>query len=497
MRRHALGASLILAGIVTAIPAGPVEAQTNGFVLHCLSARAAGQACITRARADVPTNLFHDPASIVWFDRPALEVNVSAFMPSLTYENSANPHVQNGASHVYPLGSLAYVGPRLSQSLSWAVGIEPIGGFGSDFRLRHDLLGGGQDYASFFAALKAGPVVAWRPLPSLSVGAGAYATYARIDDFRMPFAMPPSAAAGMGMLMQMDEHYAGMFSGVTEMVAYGDSRDFDGWGWGATVGAAWVGPHGLRVSASWSPKSTLDLDGATATIDMNRQFEAMFGVLVQERMQHHGMAPDQAQASVADVLGHAGLDLTRGASATYDASTELSVPQTAGLGASIRLGSRWGLALEGVWMDWSNAESTMPFRLTGGDNPNVNLLVNGDPAAADFTYPFPLHWKDSWSGKAGVQFDAGATTALRAGYLYGSNPVPGNTVFIAFPAISTHAVTAGAGFRVLGVPFETALVHAFETRITGAAQHAVSGEYSGSVTTMRQTVITLGAVWSF
>ena len=149
-------------------------------------------------------------------------------------------------------------------------------------------------------------------------------------------------------------------------------------------------------------------------------------------------------------------------------------------------------------MDWSRAEKVMPFVLTGGDNPNVNILVNGDPLNGAFTYPFPLEWKDSWTSKAGVAFALSTETTLRAGYLHGGNPVPANTVFIAFPAISSQAVTAGAGFHLLGVPLEASLVHALNTRITGAPSgHRVGSEYQASFTTMRQTVLTLGAVWVY
>lgn len=489
------GATLLAAGL--AMPAA-TTAQTNGFVLHCLSARAAGQGCVTRARDDVPTTLFRDPAALAWYQRPLLEANLSAFMPSLTFHNSANPARADGARHVYPLGSAAYAGGRIGGRVAWGVGMEPIGGFGSDFKLHHDLLGQGQDYESFFAALKAGPALAIELAPGLSLGASAYATYAQIRDFRMPFTMPPDAAAGMGMIVQMDSHYPGMFANVHELTAYGDSYDFAGWGVGTSVGLAWRAGEALRVSASWSPRSRIDLDGATATIDMSRQFEAMFGVLVQERMQYHGMNAGEAQASVMQALGQAGMNLQLGTSATYQAATELSEPQTAGAGLSLRVAPRWTLALEGVWMDWSAAESVMPFKLTGGDNPNVNILMNGDPSNGDVTYPFPLHWKDSWSGKTGVAYQASDVTTLRAGYLHGQNPVPDNTVFIAFPAISSQAVTVGAGFELLGLPVEASLVHALSTRITGATTgHMLGAEYQQSRTTMRQTVLTLGGVWKY
>lgn len=475
----------------------PAVAQTNGFVLHCLSARAAGEACVTRARDDVPTNLLRDPASLTWQERPTLEVNISSFMPTLSFRNDANSARVKGAQHVYPLGSIAYVGPKRGR-FSWAVGMEPIGGFGSDFSLRHDLLGSGRDYESFFAALKAGPAVSFDVLPGLSVGLAGYVSYAQIRDFRMPFTMPPDAVAGMAMITGMDLHYPIMFSDFTELTAYGDSHDFAGWGSGATVGLAWRPLDALRVSASWSPRSTLKLDGARATIDMTKQFEGLFGVMVQERMTYHHMSAEEAQASVSQLLGDAGIDLATGARATYQAATELSEPQTAGIGFGIRLGSKWSVALEGVWMDWSRAERDMPFILTGGDNPNVNLLVNGEPSNGDFTYPFPLRWKDSWTSKAGVAYTLSDATTLRAGYLHGSSPVPDNTVFVAFPAIASQAVTAGAGFRFLGMPLEVSVVHALNTRITGRANgHLLGAEYQNSNTAMRETVVTVGLVRVF
>ena len=488
-------AALLLGGML--YPAG-AGAQTNGFVMHCLSARAAGQGCVTRARDDVPTDLFRDPAALAWYQRPTLEANIGAMLPTLTFRNRANAITADGARHAYPLGSIAYVGPKLTPRVSWAVGMEPIGGFGSDFSLSHDLLGRNQNYESFFAAVKVGPALALQVAPGVSVGVSSYATYAQIRDFRMPFTMPPQAAAGMGAIMQLDPHYPAMFAGVTELTAYGNSYDFSGWGWGTSVGAAWKVNDRVRLSASWSPRTTIRLDGASATIDMNRQFEAMFGVMVQERMQMHGMQPADAQASVAQLLGQAGMDLSLGASGAYQAATELSDPQTAGIGLNVNAGARWNLAFEGVWMDWSSAQTVMPFILSNGNNPNVNILVNGDPANGNFTYPFPLHWEDSWTGKAGVAFRASDVTTLRAGYLRGNNPVPGNTVFIAFPAISAQAVTAGAGFRVLALPLEASVVHAFNATQRGVnGQHLLGAEYQSSRTTMRQTVFTLGGVWKY
>jgi hypothetical protein len=65
---------------------------------------------------------------------------------------------------------------KLTPRVSWAAGMEPIGGFGSDFSLRHALLGAQQDYESFFAALKVCPAVAFELAPGLTIGASGYAS---------------------------------------------------------------------------------------------------------------------------------------------------------------------------------------------------------------------------------------------------------------------------------------------------------------------------------
>ncbi len=152
MSRASAGALVVGAALLLLPPSA--QGQTDGFVLHCLSARAAGLGCVTRGQEGIPTTLFHDPAGIVSFDRPALEVNLTAFVPALSFRNSANARGADGALHGYPMGSVAYVGRKLAGGrLTWALGMEPIGGFGSDFKLTNPVLGAAQEYESFFAAV--------------------------------------------------------------------------------------------------------------------------------------------------------------------------------------------------------------------------------------------------------------------------------------------------------------------------------------------------------
>ena len=502
MRARTLAGAAALGLMAVAGPRS-AHAQTNGFILQCLSAQASGLGCVTRAQPDLPTSLFRDPAALVDFERPALEVNLTSFNPTVTFSNGANPEEVTGARHMYPLFSAAFTGARLGENVAWAVGVEPIGGFGADFMLQHDLLSGPEGtavgYETMFAALKAGPALAWRFAPGWSVGGSVSLTYAQIRDFRMPFTLPASAPLGMGGLAQLDPQvYGPLFQQFTELTAYGDSEGYDGFGWSADLGLRYKRDNGLTFAASWSPRRPIELSGGTAVIDMTAQFEQMLGAMVMARAQAYGETPEQAQAAVMAQLGQAGLDLAAGVSSTYDAATELNLPMTFGAGISAPVGEGLRLAGEVEWRQWSEAQGTMPFLLSAGTNPNLNLMMNGDPTDATFAYPFPLEWKDTWTAKVGLEYLRESGWGFRGGYLYGQNPVPDNTVFIAFPAIATNALTLGTTVPLGAIGLDVSLVQALNTELDGCGQNHLNGaEYLNSTSGLSQTVVTAGIRWIF
>ena len=497
------GAAAFALGMLVLTGPTPAKAQTNGYVLQCLSARVSGLGCVTRAQPAAPASIFRDPAAVVDFERPSLEFNLMSFNPTVTFQNSANTSEVTGARHSYPMLSVAYTGRRLGKNVAWALGVEPIGGFGSDFRLQHQLLSGtqgtGVDYETFFAALKAGPAIAWRFAPGWSVGASVSLTYAQITEFRMPFTLPPSVPQGMGGIAQLDPPvYGPLFQQFTELTAYGDSEGYDGFGWSADLGVRYHSDGGTIFAASWSPKRPIALDGGTARIDMTAQFEQMLGYMIMARAQAYGETQQEAQAAVMQQLGQAGIDMSAGVAADYAAATELNLPMTVGAGLSTPLGRAFRVSAEVEWRQWSEAQGRMPFILTEGTNANLNLMMNGDPTNSDFEYPFPLDWEDTWTAKMGLEYDLESGYALRTGFLYGQNPVPNNTVFIAFPAISTNAISVGATLPLGSVPLDVSVLQALKNEVEGIGEGHLNGaEYLNSTSGLSQTVVTLGVRWSF
>ena len=496
MRQILRGGALLALAFVPAAAA----AQTNGFVLQCLSARTSAMGCVTRAQADRPTSLFRDPAGLTSFAGAALEVNVAPFMPSLTFNNGAN--ARDGALHAYPMASFAYVAPRPHKRVAWALGMEPIGGFGSDFILRHALLSGPTNapiaYKSFFAAAKFGPSVGIEVAPGFSIGGSVSGVYALITDFRMPFSMPAGIATGLAGIPALDPPvYGPLFQQFTELTAYGDSKDYSGLTWTGDVGVAYRG-EGVAFSLSWSPERPIDVDGGSAVIDMGAQFGQMMQAMIAARMAAYGETAAAAQSAVAGQLTSAGVDLAAGMTGSYTAATTITLPMTVGAGMSYPVTRSWTVGAEVEWRKWSTADRVMPFVLTEGTNRNINLMLNADPADGRFTYPFQLRWKDALSTKVGSSYRLASGNVLSAGFLYGQNPVPDNTVFVTFPAISTTAATVGATWQIGGTSLDLSYVHAFAKEVTGtSAQHLIGSEYRNSRTTMSQDVVTIGHVWRF
>lgn len=490
---------VVAAAVVAAALTHSASAQTNGFVLQCLSARTSGQGCVTRANSNIPTTLFRDPAGIVSFKESAFEINFAPFMPSLTFENTAQTGIEKGASHAYPMASFAYIAKPIGK-VSWGLGMEPIGGFGSDFKLRHALLsqatGKPLDYESFFAAAKFGPTLAYALTPELSIGGSFSAMYAQIRYFRMPFTMSPAIAKGLAGIPQLDPGvYGPLFQQFTELTAYGDSRHYQGFTWAADAGISYHGSSGLAFSASWSPKRPITVDGGTATIDMTAQFTQLMMAMIQARMQAYNETTAAAQQQVMQQLGTAGVNLQAGMVGNYDAATTLTIPMTVGGGISIPAGKNVRLVGEVEWRQWSKAEASMPFDLTKGSNANINLMVNANPSDGAFFYPFPLYWQDAFSGKVGFELALQGSNFLRGGFLTSKNPVPDSTVFVTFPAISTKAVTVGTTLKLVGVPLDLSFVHAFPNEQQGSApHHDLGNEYVSSLTKMSENVFTIGVV---
>jgi long-chain fatty acid transport protein len=128
-------------------------------------------------------------------------------------------------------------------------------------------------------------------------------------------------------------------------------------------------------------------------------------------------------------------------------------PMVATLGAAVRPAAGLLLALDGQWINWS-------------DVMGKNLPKYTKPAGAP---SFDMRWSDQWVFKVGAQYELPGLKALkvRAGYNYGKTPLDSQNfrANMAFPAVSEHHVTVGAGYDIGRWAVNAAFVYSPEATV--------------------------------
>jgi len=477
-----LVAALCLAGAAAA------QAQTTGYLLPCSAASQLGAGCTLLAGRGDPSVILGDPAALASLGARGLSISGAAFMPSLHYANAMNPG-QDGRSNVFPMPAVFFADhPRGRFTLG--LGAQAIGGMGADYSLANAVLGANQTYHSKVALMKGGLAAAYQVTPELAVGAMVGAVYGQLE-FSTPYSLNPMTLAGMAGLAQ-DPSYATMMAGFTEATAYTRLTGLTGFGLTGAVSVHYQPSRAFTIALAYTPATTLTLGGGTATMDMNAQF----GLLYQGMVAAKGGGA-AGQTAVNAQLASFGINMADGMATSFKAETDFGIPQTLTLALGARPSDRLSLGVDLGWIGYKSAFKTMPMRMTGGTNANINILMNASPTNGSFSTAWPLQWKDSWVARGGAEYGVSPALKLRAGAMYGTNPVPANTLFTIFPAVTEAAVTAGLGFRLGNTMLDLSYAHTFAHSQTGATPSLVAQEYAGAQSRLGEDQLSAGLSWRF
>jgi len=479
--KHTLVPELVAALCLAS--AGAAQGQTTGYLLPCSAASQLGAGCTLLAGQADASTILADPAALAGAGR-GLTVSGAAFMPGLHYSNALNPG-QDGKNNVFPMPAV-YVVDRHRGPLTLGLGAQAIGGMGADYSLTNAVLGANQRYHSKIALMKGGLAAGLQVTPQLTVGGMIGALYGQLE-FATPYAVNPMSLAGMAGLAQ-DPSYATMMAGFTEATAYANLTGLTGFGLTGALSVHYQPTSAVTLALAWTPASTLTLSGGTATMDMNAQF----GLLYQGMVAAKGSA-DSVNAQLAGF----GINMANGMATSFKAETDFGVPQTLTLAVGLRPSERLSLGVDLGWIGYASAFKSMPMRMTGGTNANINILMNASPTNGTFTTAWPLDWKDSWVARGGAEFGATPALKIRIGGMYGTNPVPSNTLFTIFPAVAEFALTAGVGIHVGATTVDLSYAHTFANSETGATPSLVAQEYAGAASRLGEDQLSLGLGWRF
>lgn len=157
---------------------------------------------------------------------------------------------------------------------------------------------------------------------------------------------------------------------------------------------------------------------------------------------------------------------------------EFDQPMVATFGAAVRPIEALLLAADVQWINWSD---------TMGENlPEWSANPAGE-------MPWNMNWDDQVVLKLGAQYAATKSLKLRAGYNYGKTPISpdGSMEAVAFPAISEHHFTVGAGYDVGAFTVNASALYSPEKTVASA------GNFFPYETSMSQLGFDLGVSYRF
>lgn len=111
-------------------------------------------------------------------------------------------------------------------------------------------------------------------------------------------------------------------------------------------------------------------------------------------------------------------------------SSEIRLPASVFLGATVRPLPRLSLAVDVGWVGWSSVEE---------------LLIDLEPALAPDTR-LEKRWEDRWQVRVGAEYGLTQRLALRAGFNYDPTPSPAETLSPELPDADRLVFSVGAGY---------------------------------------------------
>jgi long-chain fatty acid transport protein len=160
---------------------------------------------------------------------------------------------------------------------------------------------------------------------------------------------------------------------------------------------------------------------------------------------------------------------------------EFDQPMVATLGAAVTPIQGLLLAADVQWINWSD---TMGENLPEWQSTEV-------PDA-----PWNMNWDDQVVLKVGAQYEVTKAVKVRAGYNYGKSPIDENLSMpgVAFPAISEHHITVGAGYDMGQFSLNVAALYSPKKTVEYAGDTTGNFPYE---TSMSQLGFDLGVAYRF
>lgn len=388
-----------LAGLLALAAAGAGDAAASGYFLREQSAVAQGTSHAgAQARGDDPSMLFYNPAAMAWLEgAQTASVGSGIFPQASLRDGTATRNPLLGGTTIFgsqggDAGLDAFV-PALYGSVGMGHGVHLGFGVNAPFGLvtkyPNDYIGRYHALTSSLRTTTISPAIAWRPIPSLAVGAAlniqtANAKLSQAIDFGAVgalsglgrFGLRPGSADGRGTVRGSDLQV----------------------GW--QVGVQWRPLDGTQLGLSYRSAITHDLQGEAT-------FEGVPALF--------GLSPALSR-QFANTLAQA----------------KFTTPESAALGATQRIGQRWTVLGTAEWTNWSRFRELL-IEFDSGRPPTVT----------------PQRWRDTAFLALGAEYAVSPDLTLRAGAAWDQTPVRDETRTPRIPDSDRYWLSIGGSYQAL------------------------------------------------
>ncbi len=404
---------------------------TNGMNMISYGGTAAGMAGASLGISEDPSAMNNNPAGLTYVKTGEAGAGISLLMPNLTHKDMFG-NDKEGESAIFPLPMMAYAHRVGKGPLVLGLGVFAQGGMGAEFRDLNTAFGTKDTTYSNVMYAKITPTVAYQVSDKVSLGLALNVGYSALD-FKF---FPETSVAPNAM---MPTGFAGM-----------NLEGASSFGYGAKLGVMIKPSDMVSLGIVYTSESKLDPGDGDITLNMSS-----FG------------------------LGKV----------KYDADVEgFTWPQQLGFGVGIRPNKKLLIGADLTWVNWSNAMDVITVKASNPDNSMA-------PASMGDSISFKMKWEDQWVFALGGAYKATDNLTVRAGYNYGKNPIPAETLSPLFPAIVEHHLTVGLGYTFGNWRIDGAWEYALNNEVTYTNPDAPFGP--NAVEEHNQNTIHLFATYRF
>jgi len=397
------------------------------------------------AHSDNGSVIHDNPSALTAIEGKRFEGNFDFLISPVHYQDPEND--KDGKNHLFFLPSFSYSQKITRRPFGIGIGVFSPAGFSTEYRLNPpDLpnpgfLYGRQKYASDASLTKILMAAGWQITDKWSVGLGVGPAYSKASFQELHF-FQTGPLAGAPVLIDMNG---------------------DDWAMAWNMGVQWRISESTTLGLAYVNQDRFHLSG-----DLDLRIDPA-------------------------VIAGAGLPPLTNSTAHYHAKCDFQWPQTLGIGIRHQFQTKHTFSTDIVWIDWSSAFDELTFKLSDGDNSDLNTAVGGSSVQDTI----PLHWKDSYAFRLGYEYLLAPADTLRLGYSYNQNPVPDSTLTPIIPGILTHMVSFGYGHDWDNWALNAAYVYSFGPRQSVSTSEIIGGDYDQSSVKVSAHFLSAGIQYQF